>query len=256
MHFDGDPDNSDEGDCEASNMGGTEDEEEGDDGEDADDCGAASESRRFRAMKGDKRFLLPKSQVLTKPFEIFLSSWKKQFRKDYECAFKASGWETTNTKKTDVVFESIQHLEDALACGYSRAKDNLVAASHHLTPPGFQGFTRRHSGLRRDGGFHADHQDLYDGGKVSTGEESAQAQGQDRGGAPRCESPEAVGEVTDHGSDDVAAQARSSDTLQSDDTTDFTSAFWFVVADASSGACSTTCSQDDKVGRHDTFALG
>ena len=68
MHFDGDSDNSDEGDCKASNTAGT----EGDDGEDADD----RESRGFRTMKGDKRFLLPKSQVLAKPFKIFLSSGK------------------------------------------------------------------------------------------------------------------------------------------------------------------------------------
>ena len=127
MHFDGDSDNSDEGDCKASNTAGTDDEEEGDDGEDADDCDAG-ESRRFRTMKGDKRFLLPRSQVLAKPFKIFWSSWK-EFRKDYECAYKASGWETTNTKKTDMVFESIQHLEDDHQWSYPRAKANLVGAS-------------------------------------------------------------------------------------------------------------------------------
>ena len=38
------------------------------------------------------------------------------------------------------------------------------------------------------------------------------------------------------GIDNVTAQARSSDISQWDDTTDFTSAFSFVVADASSGA--------------------
>ena len=58
MHFDGDSDSSDEGDCKASNTAGTDDEEEGDDGEDADDCDAAGESRRFRTKKGDRRFLL------------------------------------------------------------------------------------------------------------------------------------------------------------------------------------------------------
>ena len=56
MHVDGDSDNFDEGDCKASNTGGTDEE----DGEDADDCDAVAESRRFRTMKGDKRFLLPK----------------------------------------------------------------------------------------------------------------------------------------------------------------------------------------------------
>ena len=57
MHFDEDSENSDEGDCKASNTAGTDD-EEGDDGEDADDCDAAGESRRFRTKKGDRRFLL------------------------------------------------------------------------------------------------------------------------------------------------------------------------------------------------------
>ena len=81
------------GDCKAGNTGGTdeEEEEEGDDGEDVDDCDAAAESHRFRTMKGDERFLLPNMQVLAEPFKIFLSS-RKEFRKDYDRAFKASGW--------------------------------------------------------------------------------------------------------------------------------------------------------------------
>ena len=74
MHFDGDSDNSDQGDCKASNMVGTDDEEEGDDVEDAVDCDAVGESRRFRTMKGEKRLLLPESQVLAKPSKKFLSS--------------------------------------------------------------------------------------------------------------------------------------------------------------------------------------
>ena len=68
MHFDGDSDNLDEGDCKASNTAGTDD-EEGDDGEDADDCDATSESRMFGTMKGDKRFILSNSQVLPKPWK-------------------------------------------------------------------------------------------------------------------------------------------------------------------------------------------
>ena len=67
-------------------------------------------------MKGDKRFLLPKMQVQAEPFKTFWTS-QKEFRKGYDFAFKATGWETTNTKKTDVLFESIQHLEDAHQCG-------------------------------------------------------------------------------------------------------------------------------------------
>ena len=87
MHFYGDSDNSDEGDYKASNTGGTDDEEEGDYGEDADDCDAAAESCRLRTMKGDNLFFLPKMQVLAKPFKIFLSS-RNEFRKDYERAFQ------------------------------------------------------------------------------------------------------------------------------------------------------------------------
>ena len=90
---------------------------------------AAAESRRLRTVKGDKRFFLPKMQVLAKPFKIFLGS-RKEFRKDCDIACKApSGWETTNTKNTDAAFQSIQHLEDAHQCGYPRAKEHLVAAS-------------------------------------------------------------------------------------------------------------------------------
>ena len=48
MHFDRDSDNSDVGDCKASNTAGTDDKEEGDDGKDADDCDASGKSRRFR----------------------------------------------------------------------------------------------------------------------------------------------------------------------------------------------------------------
>ena len=99
-----DSDNSDEGDCKASNTDGTDDEEEGNDGEDAYDCDAG-EPRRFRTMKGDKCFLLPRGQVLAKPFKILFSS-RKQFRKDYECAFKTSACEMTRAIKTDVVLES------------------------------------------------------------------------------------------------------------------------------------------------------
>ena len=73
-------------------------------------------------MKGDERFLLPKSKVLAKPFKIFLSS-QKQFRKNYEFDFK-----------TD------EHQEDRRAVqvhpAFGRrpsvrppAKANLVAAS-------------------------------------------------------------------------------------------------------------------------------
>ena len=192
-NFDGDSDNSDEADCKASNTGGTDDEEEG---EDADDC----ESRRFRTMKGDKRFFLPKMQVLLMPLRIFLSSWE-EFRKKYDRAFKATGWEPTNTKKADAAFESIQHLEDAHQCGYPRAKANLVAASvsvknqlgkinswtqqnkmNELQTQALvlQGCTRRHSDLRRDGGLHADQQDLCDGGKVSRGGECAGAKSRSR----------------------------------------------------------------------------
>ena len=66
---------------------------------------------------------------------------------------------------------------------------------------------------------------------------------------------------------DVSAQARASDIAQGDDTTDFTSAFSFVVAEEVLLACSTMFfsprtkrkstalrRQDDKVG--DTFAVG
>ena len=59
------------------------------------------------------------------------------------------------------------------------------------------------------------------------------------------------------GIDDITAQARSSDMPQWDDTKDLTSAFSFVVADASSGAGPVVSRrQDDNVGKHDTFALG
>ena len=78
-------------------------------------------------------------------------------------------------------------------------------------------------------------------------------------------------------SSDVTAQARRADIPQWDDTADFTSAFSFVVADASSGAgpvgilfndvfathkekieriLTNLVAHDDKVGRHDTFAVG
>ena len=219
MHFDGDSDNSDVGDCKASNTAGTDDEEEGDDGKDADDCDAGGKSRRFRTMKGDKRFLLPKSQVLAKPFKIFLGS-QKQFRKDYECAFKAIYWETTKTKKTDVVFESIQHLEDAHQCGYPRAKANLVGASasvknqlgkittwtqqnntNELKTEALTCLKVSHDAIRVLDETVASMQII----KTSvTEEKSAEAgrvrrrRGQDRGGAPRCESREATGEVADH----------------------------------------------------------
>ena len=103
IHFDGDFDNSDEGDWKVSNKGGT---------DDADDCDVAAESRRFRTIKGDKCFLLPKMQALAKPFKIFLS-FQKEFRKDCDRAFKASDWETTNTKKTHAASHQ---------CGYPRAK--------------------------------------------------------------------------------------------------------------------------------------
>ena len=72
MHFDGDPDNSDEGDCKAGNEGGSVEEEEGDDCEDADDCDAAAESGRFRAMKGDNRFHLFKNVSLGKALQDIL----------------------------------------------------------------------------------------------------------------------------------------------------------------------------------------
>ena len=50
--------------------------------------------------------------------------------------------------------------------------------------------------------------------------------------------------------DDVTAQARSSDIPQWDDTTDFTSAFSFVVADASSGAGAVGSLFNDVVATH------
>ena len=169
-------------------------------------------------MKGDNLFFLPKMQVLAKPFKIFLSS-RNEFRKDYERAFKASRWETTNTKKTDVLFESIQHLDDTHQCGYPRAKANLVAASasvknqlgkitswkqqnsinelqtHALTSlkvlhDAFRIFDETVASVRII-------RSLVTEEEVSRGGESVQAQDQDRGGAPRCESRKATGEVAD-----------------------------------------------------------
>ena len=46
-----------------------------------------------------------------------------------QSVFKASGWESTNTKISDASFEFIELLEDAQQCGNWRAKANLVAAS-------------------------------------------------------------------------------------------------------------------------------
>ena len=147
-----------------------------------------------------------------------------------------------------MLFESSQLLEDAHQCGYPHAKANLVAAcapvknqlgkitswtqqknikraadsGSHVS----QGFTRRHSGLRRDP-------------CRSTKKKSAEAE---RVRRRRVKIEEALraakvakplAKWLTIGIDDVTAQAPSSDVPQWDDTTDFTSAFSFFVADAS-----------------------
>ena len=210
-----------------------------------------------RAGFGDKRFLLPKSQVLAKPFKIFLRS-RKQFRKDYEFVFKAIYWETTKTKKTDVVFESIQHLEDAHQWGCPRAKANPVGASasvknqlgkittwtqqnntNELQTQALTCLKVVHDAIRVLDETVASMQIIM---TSVTEEKSAEARRVRRRRVKVEEAllaakvAESLAKWLTTGIDDVSAQARSADVPQWDDTTDFTSAFSFVFADASSGA--------------------
>ena len=194
---------------------------------------------------------------MVKPFKIFLSS-RKEFRKDYEIAFKATGWETTNTKKTEAAFESIQHLEDAHQCGCSRAKANLVAASasvkiqlgkitswtqqyniNELQTQALTCLKVLHDAIRVFDGTAASMQII----RSSETEEKIGEAARVRRRRIKIEEALLAAKVVKPlakrltiGIDDVWAQARSSDIAQWDDTTDFTSAFSFVDADGSSGA--------------------
>ena len=100
---------------------------ERDDGDDADDCNVKPESRR----KGDKRFFVPKTSAMAKPFRQFSSS-RKEFRKDYERAFKCIGWEVPKTNVSHATWEAIKHMDDANRCGYPRVKANVLGASVYV----------------------------------------------------------------------------------------------------------------------------
>ena len=132
-------------------------------------------------MKGDKRFLLPKSQVLAKPFKIFSSSRKRRKpRRPTWCLSLSSIWKTPISAATRASRPILS--QQKCVCEEPAWQDHLLdTAEQHKRPADSgslvpQGFTRRHSGLRRDGGFHADHEDLCDGGEDSRGGESAQPQ--------------------------------------------------------------------------------
>ena len=71
--------------------------------------------RRRRLQRGDdascdvepmshnfysKRFFLPQTSVEAKPFQQFFSS-RKEFRTEYECAFKCAGWEVPKINVSD-----------------------------------------------------------------------------------------------------------------------------------------------------------
>ena len=216
-------------------------------GEDADDCTRVSQ---VSDHEGWQAFSPPKSQVLAKPFKIFFSSWK-EFRRDYDLALKASGWETTYTKK------SIQHLEDAHQCGYPPAKANLVAASasvknqlgkittwtqkNNISELQTQALTCLkvlHDAIR----VFAETMDSMHIISTSVTEEKTAETASVHRRRIRIEAllaakvAKPLAKWLTFGIDDVTAQARSSNIPQWDDATYFTSAFSFVVADASSGA--------------------
>ena len=207
--------------------------EEGDDGKCADDGDTAGESRRFRTVKGDKRPTPAKMQVLAKLFKICLSS-REDFRKDYDCVFKV--W------MTDVVFDRVhtafgrrrsvrvparrgQSRRGKCVCEEPAWQDHHLDAAEHHKRTADSG-SHVHDAFRVFYETMASMQII----KTSVTEEKTAEAARVRKRMIKIEEALVAAKVAKPlakwltiGIDDVSAQARSQDTLQWNDTTDFTS---------------------------------